>query len=91
MEVKEAVALAKRYVRDVFSDEELSNIGLEEIVYDDASNTWDVTVGFSRPWDSKSPFASALLGPSLPRSYKVVRISDTDGKMLSVRNRQTQA
>jgi hypothetical protein len=46
MEVKEAVALAKQYVYDVFSGETISNIGLEELEFDDDKDIWSITLGF---------------------------------------------
>ena len=51
MDVKEAVRTAKDYLTDLFVDEEVVNIGLEEVVFDDATNRWSITIGFSRPWD----------------------------------------
>ena len=50
MDVKEAAKLAKDYVADLFKDERISNVGLEEIELRDG-RFWEVTVGFSRPWD----------------------------------------
>ena len=51
MDVKDAVNAAKTYVAQLFADEGLSNLGLEEVEFDDGSGAWRVTVGFSRPWD----------------------------------------
>ena len=45
MNVKEAVAKAKEHVSDIFADEQLLNIGLEELRRE--GNDWLVTVGFS--------------------------------------------
>jgi hypothetical protein len=85
MEVKEAVKTAKNYVADLFAEEELFNLGLEEIEFDEASKTWNVTVGFSRPWKSPKNLISNLSGDGqLGRSYRVVKIRDTDGKVSSV-------
>ena len=47
MQVKEAVSLAKRYIQEVFSDEKIDNIGLKEVEFDDKSNIWSITIGFS--------------------------------------------
>ena len=49
MEVKSAVQTAKNYVREIFEDEEISNLGLEEIQRKGGS--WEITIGFSRAWD----------------------------------------
>jgi len=35
MDVKEAVALAKKYVGEVFAGEPMSDVGLEEVEFDD--------------------------------------------------------
>lgn len=91
MNVKEAVAQAKKYIFELFSDENPKNIGLEEVEFDEQSNEWLVTIGFSRPWDD--PIGSALAAFSNPqvtmgRSYKIVRISNTDDKVLSVKSRE---
>jgi len=51
MDVKEAIRLAKQYVTDLFIQEGIDQIGLEEVEFDDMNNTWLVTIGFSRPWD----------------------------------------
>ena len=51
MDVKEAVGLAKRYVVDLFSDEEITDVGLEEVVFDEPAGDWRVMIGFSRRWN----------------------------------------
>ena len=55
MDMKDAAKLAKEYVADLFDEEGISNVGLEEIVFrdDGGDEYWDVTVGFSRPWDHR--------------------------------------
>jgi hypothetical protein len=90
MEVKEAVALAKKYVRDVFADEQIDNLGLEEVEFDGQRGTWSVTIGFSRPWEEASGTFGAKLAGFVPRrrDYKVVRITDADKKVTSVKNRE---
>lgn len=88
MEVKEAIALARQYVTDVFSDEQLKDFGLEELEFDDDKNIWAITLGFSRPWqvNAGQNALAALVSPK--RDYKVVRISDQTKKVLSIKNRE---
>ena len=82
MDVKEAIGIAKQYVSDVFSGEHVSDLGLEEVEFDDSSNTWSVTLGFSRPWenviDPIERFRAQFTNRK--RSYKIVRIRDDDKK-----------
>lgn len=87
MNVKEVVTLAKRYIADVYADERASNIGLEEVEFNEAANEWSVTIGFSRPWDEPRN-ALAAISSTLKRSYKVLRISGVDGGVISIKNRE---
>jgi hypothetical protein len=87
MDVKAAVALAQNHITDLFAQEGLTNLGLEEVEYDEARDQWRITVGFSRSWDNQG--AVSLFTPGgIKRTYKVV-ILDTDGKAISVKNRET--
>ena len=88
MDVKEAVRKARDYLADIFFDEQIVNVGLEEIEFEEATDTWKVTIGFSRPWDRT--IQSALSGP-ISRSYKVLRIDDKDGRVISVTHRALSA
>ncbi len=87
MDVKEAANAAKAYLVDLFADEEISNIGLEEVVFDEISGSWEITIGFSRPWDQKSGLPAALAGVRPDRSYKIVRVNDQNGSVISLKDR----
>lgn len=90
MNVREVVQAGMAYVKDVFESEGISNLGLEEVTFDSAASEWIVTVGFSRPWDyPKNSALSAITNASMQpsRSYKVLRVRDSDGEVLSVKNR----
>lgn len=92
MEVKQAVEIAKNHILDLFANEGLSNLGLEEVEFDDVSGVWNVTVGFSRPWDKLSGAFAAIAQAANPtRSYKVVKINDDSGRVLSVKNRESKS
>lgn len=51
MDVKEVVESAKHYIMDIYQEEKITNVGLEEVDFDEKNNVWFVTIGFSRPWD----------------------------------------
>lgn len=92
MNVKEAVKLAKDHILDLFSDEEISNLGLEEVEFDYDSHVWHVTIGFSRPWDTP-PNALAAIQQQLStprRTYKVVSIQDKTCEIQSIKNREAK-
>lgn len=92
MEAQSVIAIAKGHVKDIFADEDVVNIGLEELDYDQAKGIWKVTIGFSRPWDANTPnmLNNALNVPPLRRTYKIVTIDDASGRFLGVSNRETQ-
>jgi hypothetical protein len=83
MEVKEAVQIAKDYIIELFEEERIVDVGLEEVDFDQSGN-WVVTIGFSRSWNRN---VGSVLGGQAARSYKAVRIQDKDGKVLSVKDR----
>ena len=84
MDVKEAVSVAKSYLIDLYLGEEITNVGLEEVEFDDVSNKWSVTLGFNRPWDRHAFDALTRVNG---RSYKVVRINDVDRRVVSLKDR----
>ncbi|MYB77521.1 MAG: hypothetical protein F4X83_10605 [Chloroflexi bacterium] len=87
MDVKQAVQEAKEYIFDLFEGEEIEYVGLEEVEFDHESDEWKVTLGFSRPWDRPKSLSVALRDEPLRRSYKLVRINDSTGKVTSVTDR----
>ncbi len=89
VDVKEAAKLAKEYVADLFRDDRISNVGLEEIELRDG-RFWEVTVGFSWPWDQGGPATITLGQKGLRRSFKVIRIDNQTRTVTSVRDRILQ-
>ena len=87
MDVREAVRTAKDYVNELFEEEGIRNIGLEEVTFEQTSNAWKVTIGFSRPWDLKGPLATALVDGQHARSYKLLSLNDTSGRVESLVDR----
>ena len=91
MDAKEAVAAAKKYVSEIFAEEQVTNLGLEEVEHILPAGHWAITLGFSRPWNTPRSRAQEVLenlgaASSLKRSYKVVTMAD-DGTVLSMKNR----
>lgn len=86
LEVKEAVKLAKTYIADLYDGEDISNIGLEEVDYDDRE--WRITIGFFRPWEKPGNivFSTPERIADFHRTYKVVHIDDDSGRVITVKN-----
>jgi hypothetical protein len=86
MDFKDAVRRAKSYVADILQDEHPLHIGLEEIEYDDASDVWNVTIGFERPaFPAQAAFSELIGRQQQRRDYRVVRVRASDGVVLSMR------
>lgn len=86
MDVKEAVKIAKQYTADVFDDEGVRGLALEEIEYDESSGDWLVTVSFLPKLDPMASLGKLAGIKPLARQYKVVRI-DNRGNTLSIKRR----
>ena len=86
MDVKAATHTARGYITDVFAGEEISQLGLEEVVYDTDTDQWRITFGFARPWDKQNTMA-VKMGLKTPRAYKVVSIDDGTGRVVALTDR----
>jgi hypothetical protein len=91
MDAKQAIKAAKNYVSDVFEDEGLMNLGLEEVKFKEFEDCWEITLGFSRPWNvNKSPLSGLTETQTLQRTYKIVVIKDGTGEVIEIRNREVE-
>ena len=98
MNAKEAARAAAAYVADLFAEEGIQRIGLEEVTFDDAKGVWNVTIGFFRELDRlNNPLAviGSALGNDVPgwrkRTFKIVSINDRTGDVLSLTHRSLPA
>jgi hypothetical protein len=74
MDVKTAISTAKHYVQDVYADENVTDLGLEEVQYDDGLGQWKEVL-------------ESLGGVSaLKRSYKVITVAN-DCTVVAMKNR----
>ncbi len=87
MDVKEAVSTAKQYIVSLFDGEEIQNVGLEEVVFEEFQKKWNVTIGFSRSWENTGFLTAAFGEVRTKRSYKVLCIDDVNGKVESMTDR----
>ena len=80
MKVKEAVQKAKEYITEMFENEDVRLIGLEEVVFDRQKGVWKVTIGFARTTGAMSAVFSN-------RVFKVVHIENSTGEVVSMTHR----
>lgn len=91
MDDKKAIRIAKDYVSDRLADEQVTNIGLEEVELSAGEDAWNITIGFSRPWNTPRSRAQEVMESlgavaSLKRSFKVIKVGQ-DGKVLSMKSK----
>ena len=100
IDVTQAVAHAKAYVKRLFAGESILHVGVEEVKYDEDQRVWNVTIGFFREWDVKSPSPTpAYLEPIIGkrhqewtrRTFKVLAVEDESGDVRSMTNRVLSA
>lgn len=86
MDVKEAVRTAKRELAEIFADESIVDVGLEEVEFDESNGIWLITIGFTRVWERPGSIVRALGGDTL-RAFKIVRVEDESGHVQSIKHR----
>ncbi len=74
MNLKDAVAVAKQHIGDLFAAEAPRDMRLEEYLFDDHLGVWSLTIGFA-------------LNSAQLRNYKIVRVAQADKYVLSIRDR----
>ena len=88
MNVKEAIATARDHFVEAFAEFEKQKPSLEEVWFDDTSGYWHVTFGLQR--QGTKSFMDPLATLSSTTIYKVVELSDKDGKLISIKVRQPE-
>lgn len=83
MDLREAFAVARHRIDDLFAAEGPRDVRLEAFLYDDHLMVWSLTIGFASPDEAQ--------GGSIParqaRRYKIVRVSEADKSVLSIMDR----
>lgn len=87
--VQDAVAFAKRAITELYHDDPLRSLALEEIelTSKDGKEVWEVTLGFyrARSVTANSNHLSAIFEPQREvenRAYKIIEIDAETGQFL---------
>ena len=93
VDLKEAVQEAKKYIKQLFSDEKIYDLLLEEVEKSEDEKYWLVTIGFeveSQLNKNTSSFVDALaITPRkvYRRVYRTIEIDSETGEMVSMKGR----
>ena len=92
-QAKTAIARAKIFLSELFADEKISDLSLEEVRFE--KGEWRITLGFYRPLADghipdilRSQLSAVSFMRQKERTYKVVTISDDTGGLIAIRNRE---
>ena len=91
IDVQAAVKIALNFIGDMYADNDLSDIRLEEVemsIFEEGAEAWCVTIGFRSP-GTVGAVADAL-GERHVRDYKVVRIDSDNGEVQGMTMREAR-
>ena len=86
MHVTNAKILAKKYIALLFRDEPIGDMRVDEVVFAEERDMWQITLSFSCHWGVPDVLAPRTENREL-RSYKCVHIRDKDGTINSMFDR----
>lgn len=90
IEVTDAVKLARQFAADLFAGEDIKNLGLEEVVFEESDNEWRITLGYDshrvktietapNHYSAVSMLTPTNIEKETLREYKTFRIGADDG------------
>jgi hypothetical protein len=93
IDVKQAVEAATAYARELFRDEELRHLRVEEVELSSDQRVWNITLGWVEP-AVRQDTGSLLIRSGtaelqrLPRVYKVFRVEAETGAVHGMKMRE---
>ena len=86
--VKDVAKISREYIQELFSEDEIYDLSLEEVEIVDDQKSWLVTIGFTRQMMQPLNPMEAMTGPKYARFYKELKIDAEKGQVLSMRNKK---
>lgn len=85
-----AVRAAKKWLAEVYADEAIAKIGLEEVRFRDGN--WEITLGFNRDFNKEEPSdfqrMTDIYASKRQRVYKVLVVAGNDNHVMEMRDRE---
>ncbi|NTV46428.1 MAG: hypothetical protein HGB11_07910 [Chlorobiales bacterium] len=90
LDVKQAIAAARKAASEFFEDASLIDLQLEEVEFDTARNVWLITLGFNVPNRNLMKGIGAVIGNERQyiRKYKLFMIDALTGQVKSMKIRE---
>jgi len=88
IDIKKAVNSSRKYLKELYRDDELKDIALEEVEKSEDEKYWFVTLGFTQNLSEPLNPMEAMTGPKSTRVFKVFKIDAANGEVLSMKIRK---
>ena len=85
IDIKTAVSAAMAFVREMYAEEQLRDLALEEVERSADGVSWLVTVGFGG--QERASTMSVVAGEGTPRQFKQLAVDGATGDVVSMRSR----
>lgn len=86
--VNSAVINAMQFVKELYKNQKLEDVLLEEVEFSESSNQWLVTIGFTINKEKDNSSSLILSKRETERKYKVVHIDAQSGEFISMKIRE---
>lgn len=80
IDVKEAVVIATRFLKEMYPDDKSRDLRLEEVVLPDDEKFWLITLSFLRR-EPSAKLEVNLMGGTSKRAYKQIKVNTETGKV----------
>lgn len=86
IKIKDAVASALKYMKELFEGQDIQDLMLEEVARE--GDFWHITISFTRPAPARSAALQDMFKTVMgERVYKVVEINAMTGELIGLRIR----
>jgi hypothetical protein len=88
IEVKDAVKIAQDYIRELYTQDEIRDLALEEVEISEDNKFWIVTIGFTKQMSQPLNPMEAMSGPKFSRFQKELKIDAESSLVRSMKNKK---
>jgi hypothetical protein len=91
--IKTVVSNAMQFIRELYAENQIKDILLEEVEFSEPADQWLITIGFTKYKIQENSSSSIIADLILPeketiRKYKIVHIDAQFGKPISMKIRE---
>lgn len=88
IDVKEAIQISRNYLSELYRNDEIRDLSLEEVELSEDNRFWLVTLTFTQQLTQPLNPIEAMTGPKYARLTKEVKIDADTGQVRSMKNKK---